>query len=90
MHHREIEALQARIVDLQRYCSSLEFKEGIATFDYSSSVRQSVESESKNMFAEQVEYYKGKNKELENRVDVLLGLNKELKDKLALYMKPQS
>lgn len=34
-------------------------------------------------------YYREKNKELENRVDVLIGLNKELKDKLAIYMKPQ-
>lgn len=43
----------------------------------------------KDIGHEQNLYYREKNKELEGRVDVLLELNKELKDKLAIYMKPQ-
>lgn len=81
-YSRDVEILQARLVDLQRYCAMLEAEgqeEWGNTYLYSKTTRK---IEEKGMAVEQLDYYKGKNKELEERVDVLLHLNKDLKERL--------
>lgn len=80
-HRAEISALQARMVDLQRYCSSLEvLPNNTSTYSYTSNSKY-VDS-AKGVYAEQLNYYKEKNKELEERIDEHIKINKELKEKL--------
>lgn len=91
-YNREIQSLQARIVDLQKYCAELEYSQNLNNYNYNANYTEfnisNIKSEEKNIYADQMGYYKLKNKELEDRVDSLLALNKELKDKLEQYMRP--
>ena len=84
-HNKEIRALQARMVDLQRYCSALESHQtnsSSATFNI-----QNVSEKIKVVVNEQITYYREKNKELEERVDSHIKLNKELKERLESLLK---
>lgn len=76
-------------MDLQKYCAELEYSQNLNNYNYNANYTEfSIKSEEKNIYADQIGYYKLKNKELEDRVDSLLALNKELKDKLEQYMRP--
>ena len=83
-HNKEIKALQARMVDLQRYCSMLESFQGGSTTVVNNT---SVIENSKVIVNEQIVYYKEKNKELEERIDSHIKLNKELKERLESVLK---
>jgi hypothetical protein len=77
-HRGEISGLQARLIDLQRYCSTLEFMpNNTSTYSYTSNTKY-LDS-AKTVYAEQLNYYKEKNKELEERIDEHIKINKDLK-----------
>lgn len=83
-HNKEIRALQARMVDLQRYCSHLEHYQGTSSTVINNNT---IIDNNKMIVNEQVIYYKEKNKELEERIDSHIKLNKELKEKLESLLK---
>jgi hypothetical protein len=77
-----ISALQARMTELQRYCSCLEGSQNNGRYSVSSNKAITCNDQIKGVQSEQLAYFREKNKELEERVDSNIRLNKELKEKL--------
>lgn len=70
------------MVDLQRYCSSLENFQSNSVYNVTSQTKTVVNDNIKGVYSEQLTYYREKNKELEDRIDSHIKLNRELKEKL--------
>jgi len=88
-HDDEVHLLQNTILELQRQCSIIEArsrdfpmisKPTSSKTEVRTTVKLSAEQE--KLYRDQLNFFKDKNKELESRVDELLKINNDLKNRL--------
>jgi hypothetical protein len=63
------------MIELQRYCSSLENVQANSAYGIATNARSANDS-AKGVYSEQLNYYKEKNNELQDRIDSHIKLNK--------------
>lgn len=80
-HNEEVSQLKVRIQQMssQQHISNID--------NYSITVKKAGPINPDNIYSDQLQFYRDKNKELEERIDSHITVNKELKDALESLMK---